>query len=64
MFRWLLTIFIALILLSSLLPVLERLGLGKLPGDVRFSIFGLKIFLPFASTVLIALVAFLVARFI
>ncbi len=64
MFRWLLTIFIALILLSSLLPVLERLGLGKLPGDLRFSLFGLKIFLPFASTVLLACVIFLVARFI
>ena len=64
MFRWLLTIFIALILLSSLLPPLERLGLGKLPGDLRFNLFGLKIFLPFASTVLLALVIFLVARFI
>ncbi len=64
MFRWLLTIFIALILLSSLLPALERLGLGKLPGDLRFSLFGLKIFLPFASTVLLALVIFVIARFI
>jgi hypothetical protein len=64
MFRWLLTIFIALILLSSFLPALERLGLGKLPGDLRFSFFGLKIFLPFASTVLLACVMFLVARFI
>ncbi len=64
MFRWLLTIFIALILLSSFLPALERLGLGKLPGDLRFSLFGLKIFLPFASTVFLACVMFLVARFI
>ena len=64
MFRWLITIFIALVLLSSLLPALERLGLGKLPGDVRFSLFGLKVFLPFASTILLALIIFTVARFI
>jgi hypothetical protein len=64
MFRWLLTIFLALILLSSLLPWLEKMGIGRLPGDLRFSIFGLKIFLPFASTVLLSLVVFLIARFI
>ncbi len=64
MFRWLLTIFLALIIFSSLLPWLEKLGIGRLPGDVRFSIFGLKIFLPFASTVLLALLAFLVAKLV
>ncbi len=62
MFRWLLTIFLALVLLSSLLPWLERLGIGKMPGDLRFRIFGLKIFLPFASTVLLSLLVFAVAR--
>ncbi len=64
MFRWLLTIFLALILLSSLLPWLEKMGIGRLPGDLRFSIFGLKIFLPFASTVLLSLVVFMIARFV
>ncbi len=62
MFRWLLTIFLALVIFSSLLPWLEKLGIGRLPGDVRFSLFGQKIFLPFASTVLISLLAFLIAR--
>lgn len=64
MFRWLLIIFIVLVLLASLLPALERLGLGKLPGDFRFTLFGLNIFLPFASTVLLALVISLLSRFI
>ena len=64
MFRWLLTIFIALVIFSSLLPWLEKLGVGRLPGDLRFRIFGLQIFLPFASTVLLSLIAFLIARFI
>lgn len=62
MFRWLLTIFLALVIFSSLLPWLEKLGIGRLPGDVRFSVFGRKIFLPFASTVLVSLLAFLIAR--
>ena len=64
MIRWLLVIFMTLIVLASALPWLERLGIGRLPGDFRFSIFGKKIFLPFASTILISLMAFLVARFI
>ncbi len=58
MFRWWLTIFLALVLLSSVLPWLERLGIGKLPGDLRFRIFGLTIFLPFASTVLLSVLVF------
>jgi hypothetical protein len=49
---------------ASALPWLEKLGIGRLPGDFRFSIFGKKILLPFASTILISLMAFLVARFV
>ncbi len=64
MIRWLLTIFLALVVFSSLLPWLERLGIGRLPGEVRFSIFGMKIFLPFASTILLAMVILLIGRFI
>lgn len=64
MIRWLLTIFLALVVFSSLLPWLERLGIGRLPGDVRFSIFGMKIFLPFASTILLAMVILLIGRFV
>jgi len=64
MFRWLLTIFLALVVFSSLLPWLERLGVGRLPGDLRFSIFGKTLFLPFASTILLSLAIFLIARFI
>jgi hypothetical protein len=63
MFRWLLTIFLALVVFSSLLPWLERLGIGRLPGDVKFSIFGKRIFLPFASTILLSMAIFLIARF-
>jgi hypothetical protein len=64
MFRWLLTIFLALVVFSAMLPWLEKLGVGRLPGDLRFSIFGKTFFLPFASTIVLSLVIFLVARFI
>jgi hypothetical protein len=62
MIRWVLTIFIALAVFSAVLPWLEKLGVGRLPGDVRFTLFGKKFFLPFASTILLSLVVVLVAR--
>ncbi len=64
MFRWLIVIFLALIIFSSILPWLEKLGIGRLPGDVRFNLFGKQVFLPFASTILLSTVVFLIARFI
>jgi hypothetical protein len=64
MFRWLFIIFLVLIVFSSALPWLEKLGIGRMPGDVRFRLFGREIFLPFASTILISVVAFLLGRFI
>lgn len=62
MFRWFLTIFVALIVLSATLPWLEKLGFGRLPGDLRFTIFGRRFFLPFASTVLLSMLLLLVVR--
>jgi hypothetical protein len=64
MFRWFLTIFVVLIVFSAALPWLEKLGVGRLPGDVRVRLFGKSIFLPFASTVLLSTVVFLVGRLI
>lgn len=62
MFRWFLTIFVALIVLSAALPWLEKLGFGRLPGDIRFTLFGRRFFLPFASTVLMSLLLLMVVR--
>lgn len=62
MIRWLLVVFLAFVVLARHLPWLERLGLGRLPGDVRFTLFGRKYSLPFASTVLITAVLFIVIR--
>jgi hypothetical protein len=62
MVRWFLVIFIAVIVFSAALPWLEKFGIGRLPGDVRFRLFGRMIFLPFASTVLLSTIVFLIAR--
>ncbi len=62
MLRWTLTIFIALILFSAILPWLEKLGVGRLPGDIRFTLFGRKVFLPFASTLVLSLLVLALGR--
>ena len=57
MIRWLLVVFLALILFSGLRPWLEKLGLGRLPGDFRFRLFGREWFVPFASSIVLSLLA-------
>lgn len=64
MIRWVIVIFVALIVFSALLPWLEKLGIGRLPGDVRFKLFGRAYSLPFASTILISLIVLLIGRFL
>lgn len=63
MIRWVVVIFFAVIVFSALLPWLEKLGIGRLPGDLRFKLFGRIFSLPFASTILISLAVLLIARF-
>jgi hypothetical protein len=60
--RWIIVIFLAVIVFSTLLPWLEKLGIGRLPGDLRFRLFGRIFSLPFASTILISVVVFLLAK--
>lgn len=62
MIRWLIVIFIALLLFSGLHRWLERIGLGKLPGDFRFRLFGRDWFIPLTSSVLLSFVALLIAK--
>lgn len=62
MIRWTLTIFLALVVFCAALPWLEKLGVGRLPGDVRFTLFGKTVFLPFASTILLSTLIFLGGR--
>ena len=62
MIRWVLVIFVVLVVFCAALPWLEKLGIGRLPGDVRFKLFGRVFSLPFASTILLSILMLLVAR--
>jgi heme/copper-type cytochrome/quinol oxidase subunit 4 len=62
--RFIVTLFIALIVLTALQPWLQKLGIGRLPGDFRFRLGKREYLLPFASTLLLTVVAFLIGRLI
>lgn len=65
MFKWLLTLFIALVVLTAAAPWLaRRFGLGRLPGDVVVRVRGRDYFLPFTSTVLLSLLVAALSRLI
>lgn len=63
MIRWLIVIFLALLIFSGLHRWLEKIGLGKLPGDFRFRLFGREFFVPLTSSVLLSFVALLIGQF-
>jgi len=64
MFRWLIVVFLALVLINGLTPWLQRLGFGKLPGDFRFKIFGREFFIPITTTLILSMVAAAIAKFL
>ena len=64
MIRWMLVIFLALILISCFTPRLQKLGFGKMPGDFRFKLFGREWFIPLTTTVLLSLLAGLISKLI
>ncbi len=64
MIRWLIVTLLALILISGLRPWLNKIGLGNLPGDFRFKLFGREFFLPITTTVVISFVASLIAKWL
>ena len=62
MFRWLIVVFIALLLINSLTPWLQKLGFGRLPGDFRFTLFGKEFFIPLTTTLILSMVCAFIAR--
>ena len=64
MFRWLLVVFLALLLIQGLTPWLNKLGFGRLPGDLRFRLFGREFFIPLTTTLVLSMVCALIARLI
>ena len=64
MLRWLIVVFLALVLINGLTPLLRMLGLGRLPGDFEFRLFGKPVFVPLASTVLLSIVLSLAVKWL
>jgi hypothetical protein len=57
MFRWLLVIFFVLMLVNAFTSWFKRIGFGRLPGDLNFTLFGREFNLPFTTTIVLSLVA-------
>lgn len=53
MIRWMLLIFVLLVLVNAATDVVRKVGLGRLPGDFTFRLLGREVFLPCASAVLV-----------
>lgn len=64
MIRWMIVIFLALVFISALTPLLQKLGFGKLPGDLRFRLFGREWFIPLTTTILLSFIATLIAKLV
>ena len=63
MIRWMIVVFLALVLVSWFSPLLQKLGLGRLPGDLRFRAFGREWFIPLTTTILLSLAVALISKF-
>ena len=55
--RWLLVFVLAFLLFSGLRSWLERIGLGRLPGDFTLRVGGRAWYVPLASSVLLSAIA-------
>jgi len=64
MLRWVIVTFLALLLISWVRPWLEKMGLGKLPGDFHFKLFGREWFIPLTSTLLLSFIITFIAKFL
>lgn len=64
MLKWLLTLLIALVILSAVAPWLGRHGFGRLPGDFRVPLRGRVYYVPLATTVLLSLIVWAIGKLI
>ena len=64
MIRWLIVTLLALVFISGLRPWLKKIGLGDLPGDFRFTLFGREFILQITTTQVISGAASLIAKWL
>jgi hypothetical protein len=64
MLKWLFTLLIVLVILAAATPWLGRLGIGRLPGDFRIPVRGRVYYVPFATTVILSLLLWLLGKLV
>ena len=62
MIRWFIVVFLALMLINALTPWLQKVGFGRLPGDLRFRWLGRDWFIPVTSTIVLSFLVSLIAK--
>jgi hypothetical protein len=57
---WLVILGVALVVLGLAWPWIERLGLGRLPGDFRIEREGFSFYFPLTTSIIVSLAASLI----
>ena len=60
MTKWFLAMLLALALIGGITPLLRKIGLGRLPGDVNIVLRGREYNFPFASSLVLSALASLI----
>ncbi len=60
MAKWLITLGIVFLLLGLAWPLVSKLGLGQLPGDIRIERKGFTFYFPVTSSIVVSLLITLV----
>ena len=62
--RWLLVFLLAFLIFNGLRAWLQRIGLGRLPGDFNVRLFGREVYVPLASSLVLSFIAMAVGVFL
>ncbi|AJY13641.1 DUF2905 domain-containing protein [Burkholderia dolosa] len=64
MLRWLMASFVAVMILTRCWPWLDKLGIGRMPGDVTLTFGGRRYPFPFMSTLVLTMLVSMIARLV
>jgi hypothetical protein len=60
MAKWLITLGVILVVLGLAWPLIAKLGLGQLPGDIRLERKGYTFYFPVTTSIIVSLVISLI----